>query len=120
LSDEQLHHGSEHFDRMCAQCHGAPGVEPKEVGKGIRPKPPELARIARHLSDRELYWVIKHGIKFTGMPAFGPTHSDDELWALAAFVRRLPRTTPEQYAQLAAAKQEKAQSVAGGGSEAHH
>jgi hypothetical protein len=64
----------------------------------ITPTPPDLAKSVGQWSDRELYWIIKHGIKLAGMPAFGPTHSDEELWALAAFLRRLPETTPEQYA----------------------
>ena len=56
-----------------------------------------LARVAGKIPTRELFWVIKHGIKMTGMPAWGPTHSDDKIWAMVAFVKTLPDMTPAQY-----------------------
>jgi mono/diheme cytochrome c family protein len=46
---------------------------------------------------REVYWVVKHGIRMTGMPAFGPAHDERELWSIVAFVERLPRMSPEAY-----------------------
>ena len=119
LSAEKLRHGIEHFADTCVQCHGAPGVKRGELGKGITPTPPDLAEVAAEWSDQELYWIIKHGIKFAGMPAFGPTHSDEELWALVAFLKQLPETTPEQYAQMVAElrgkKSGSASAGAGGG-----
>ncbi len=75
--------GFRNYREMCVICHGAPGVEPSEVGKGLTPEPPDLAERAREWSAAELYWIVKHGVKMTGMPAFGPAHSDEELWALA-------------------------------------
>ena len=86
-----LEHGYEHYDAMCAGCHGAPGVERGETGKGMTPTPPDLAEEAGEWSDAELYWITEHGIKLAGMPAFGPTHSDEEIAMIAAFVRRNPR-----------------------------
>ena len=82
--------GFEHYDEMCVGCHGAPGVEPGELREGMNPEPPLLAEQAGDISLRELFWVIKHGIKMTGMPAWGVTHSDDKIWAMAAFVKKLP------------------------------
>lgn len=121
LSAEQLRHGVEHFSETCVQCHGAPGIERGELGKGITPTPPDLAKTVSQWSDRELYWIIKHGIKLAGMPAFGPTHSDEELWALVAFLRRLPETTPGQYAEMTGAAGGKPGSAsAGSGSSKHH
>lgn len=121
LSAEQLRHGVEHFADTCVQCHGAPGVERGELGKGITPTPPDLSETVAEWSDQELYWIVKHGIKFAGMPAFGPTHSDEELWALVAFLKRLPETTPELYAQMTGATGGKPGSAwAGGGSSKHH
>ena len=96
LGAEQLRHGVEHFADTCVQCHGAPGVERGELGKGITPTPPDLSKAVAKWSDQELYWIVKHGIKLAGMPAFGPMHSDEELWALVAFLKRLPETTPAQ------------------------
>ncbi len=93
-----LEHGYEHYDAMCVSCHGAPGVERGESGQGMTPTPPDLAEEADEWSDAELFWITKHGIKLAGMPAFGPTHSDEEIAMIAAFVRRLPEMTEEEYA----------------------
>lgn len=92
-------HGFEHFRSMCVVCHGAPAVERGELGKGITPTPPELSEEAEEFSERELFWITKHGIKLAGMPAFGPTHSDEEIWGLVAFLTRLAGMTPEEYAK---------------------
>ena len=92
--------GLRSYREMCVVCHGAPGVEPREIGKGLTPEPPELAKAAERWSPRELFWIIKHGIKMTGMPAWGPTHKDEEIWPIVAFVQRLPETTPESYQQM--------------------
>jgi mono/diheme cytochrome c family protein len=47
-----------------------------------------------------LYWIVKHGVKMTGMPAFGPTHSDERLWTIVAFLKQLPQLSPEKYAEI--------------------
>lgn len=93
-----LDHGFEHYHAMCVSCHGAPGVDRGELGQGMAPTPPELAEEAHEWTDAELFWITKHGIKLAGMPAFGPTHSDEEILGIAAFVRLLPEMTPEEYA----------------------
>ena len=97
-----LRRGIEHYARTCVACHGAPGVQRGAVGMGLMPAPPDLALAARRWNDLELYWIVKNGIKSTGMPAFGATHPDAELWGIVAFVKRLPAMTPEQYRELAA------------------
>ncbi len=93
--------GIEHYHEMCRLCHGAPGDEKEEFAKGLYPKPPNLAsREIQDMTDAETFWVLKNGIKMTGMPAFGLTHDDDELWGIAGFWRRLPGLKPEQYKEL--------------------
>lgn len=97
--------GLHHYHAMCVTCHGAPGRSASEIGQGLNPAPPDLTleRVQRR-TDAELFWILKHGIRMTGMPAFGPTHSDEELWALVAFLRRLRTLSPEEYeAKLEAA-----------------
>jgi mono/diheme cytochrome c family protein len=87
----------------CVICHGAPGIEPSDLGKGLLPHPPDLHHLdepQEHTPERT-FWVVKHGIKMTGMPAFGPTHSDAELWAVTAFVQALPNMSAEEYANRA-------------------
>src|SRR6266446_10096614 len=102
--------GTEHFAAHCAVCHGAPGVPKGDIAQGLYPQPPDLALTARTYSDGELFWILKHGIKMTGMPSWAD-HGDDELWATVAFVRKLPGMTQEEYAKLVM------QSMQGGG---HH
>ena len=72
--------GANDFSEMCAGCHGAPGREPGAMGQGLNPSPPDLAEAALEMSPAELFWVTKHGIKMTGMPACTP-------WALRPSLR---------------------------------
>jgi len=88
------------YEDMCAGCHGTPGAEPSVIAVGLEPEPPRLAEGPGDWSDRELFWIIKHGVRMTGMPAFGTTHQDGELWDLVAFLRRLPTLSESQYASL--------------------
>jgi len=100
LDDEsKIITGVEHFADHCAVCHGAPGVPKSDISNGLYPRPPELAVSATRYTDAELFWVVKHGIKMTGMPSWGD-HSDDEIWATVAFLRKLPELTPGDYARL--------------------
>lgn len=102
LSDAGLlESGFSHYDAMCAECHGAPGMEPSEVGQGLNPSPPLLTEEAPEWTPAELFWIVKHGVKMTGMPAFGPTHEDGDLWALVAFLQELPTMSPEEYRTMA-------------------
>jgi mono/diheme cytochrome c family protein len=87
---------------MCVGCHGAPGKDPSEIGKGLRPRPPDLAKAALQLDKGELFWIVKNGIKMAGMPAFGATHRDRTIWNIVGFVQeQLPNLTAEQYQDLA-------------------
>jgi mono/diheme cytochrome c family protein len=97
-SPEMQRLGLLHYQDMCATCHGAPGVERSEIGKGLYPHPPLLERHKR-ASVAKTYWVVKHGVRDTGMPSFGETHSDRELWAMAAFAVAMAHMTPEEYAR---------------------
>jgi len=94
---ETIREGFEHYNEMCVVCHGAPGVDAGEAREGLNPSPPLLTEQDEDLSLREVFWVVKHGIKMTGMPAWGPTHSDDKIWAMAAFVKRLPELSAADY-----------------------
>jgi mono/diheme cytochrome c family protein len=102
VDSAMVKHGFEEYHEMCVACHGAPGIERGALGKGMNPRPPDLAKKGAEWSDRELFWITKHGIKLAGMPAFGVTHSDTELWGIVAFVRRLQRMPAEEYRRMAA------------------
>jgi mono/diheme cytochrome c family protein len=92
--------GFDHYNEMCVSCHGAPGREPDEIAMGLNPPAPVLTQSSGGRGAAETFLIIKNGIKMTGMPAWGPTHDDSTIWAMVAFVRRLPQITPEQYKQM--------------------
>jgi len=89
-----------HYREMCVDCHLAPGITSTEIRKGMLPEPPELQEAVEEWKPEELFWVIKNGVKMTGMPAWGPTHSDDKIWAMVAFLEKLPDMTAEQYEEM--------------------
>ena len=86
---------------MCEHCHGAPGINRREWAEGILPQPPHLVEAAAEWTPAEVFWLVKHGVKMTAMPAFGPTHNDEALWNITAFVKQLPAMTKPQYERLA-------------------
>ena len=100
LTPEMVSAGASAYKTMCQHCHAGPGVERAEWASGMRPRPPHLKEAAAEWQPNEVFWIVKHGVKMTGMPGFGPTHDDRTLWSLAAFVKELPAMTPERYAAL--------------------
>jgi mono/diheme cytochrome c family protein len=93
--------GGYHYqEEGCRTCHGGPGTTQAAFAEQMRPEPPDLTKAAATWKDNELYWILQHGIKMTGMPAFGPTHDEKELRAMVAFVRRLPDMSPSEYKEL--------------------
>ena len=91
--------GAGQYAEMCSHCHLAPGMKRTEISRGLYPRAPELRR-GSDLTPAEAFWVVKHGIKMTGMPAWGLTHDDEILWDVVAFLRKLPDLTPDQYRSL--------------------
>lgn len=96
--------GAGNYDAMCVGCHLAPGKADSELSAGLYPAPPDLTEDTR-LNPTEVFWVIKHGIKATGMPAWGKSMEDPYIWDLVAFVRNLPSLSAEQYAAEVAASE---------------
>ena len=93
------------YSEMCSSCHLGPGVERSELSQGLYPQAPELTR-AGNLSAAEQFWIIKHGVKLSAMPAWGKTHPDPLIWDMVAFVRHLPGMSPAEYKRLAASAPE--------------
>jgi mono/diheme cytochrome c family protein len=93
--------GGHLFGENCVVCHGGPGLQPTAIAQGINPAPPNLFRANRHPRMTEMFWFIKNGVKMTGMPGFGKTHSDDEIWSIAAFLRTAPGMSPQDFAAKA-------------------
>lgn len=101
LDDRQLIlKGAGQYAAMCTQCHLRPGVENSEQREGMYPLPPNLSQV-RFTPQREL-WAIKHGIKMSGMPAWGVNHDDPTIWSMVAFLQKLPDMTPAQYQAIVA------------------
>lgn len=106
LADPQrIKTGLRSYHTMCTICHSAPGRQSSPVRQGLNPKPPRLySKEVQRRSNAELYWIIQHGMRMTGMPAFGPTHSTEKIWNLLAFVRELPKLSPQQYKAMVKAE----------------
>ena len=114
----RISRGAGQYAEMCSVCHLAPGMKRTEISRGLYPRAPELRR-KTDLMPAEQFWIIKHGVKMTGMPAWGVTHEDEMLWDVVALVRKLPDLTPEQYETLVkdAPKHEELMGETGGGHE---
>jgi mono/diheme cytochrome c family protein len=91
--------GAGEYAEMCSGCHLAPGMKRTEISRGLYPRAPELRR-GSDLTPAEEFWVVKHGLKMTGMPAWGVTHDDELLWDVVAFLRKLPDLSADQYQEL--------------------
>jgi mono/diheme cytochrome c family protein len=101
LADEKLiASGASEYAEMCTGCHLAPGMKDTEIRKGLYPKPPNLAEHGAHPVPAHQFWIIKHGLKMTGMPAWGLTHDDERIWSMVAFLQKLPGLTPAAYQEL--------------------
>lgn len=95
---DNLHEAMAHWADHCAFCHANNGSGDTEVGRNLYPKAPDM-RLAdtQKLTDGELYYTIKNGIRLTGMPAWGEAgDADEDSWKLVYFIRQLPQLTPEE------------------------
>lgn len=100
LDDESLvRGGAGNYDAMCTGCHLKPGLESTEQSKGLYPTPPDLTK-KRGEDPAATFWTIKHGVKMTGMPAWGKSMEDRYIWGMVAFLRKLPDLSPDQYDAL--------------------
>jgi cytochrome c553 len=93
--------GAAHFHGGCAECHGAPGVARSVVTLGMLPPPPDLAAAVPKWSSAELFWIVRNGIKYAGMPAWPAQSREDEVWAVVAFLLQLPDLDENGYRELA-------------------
>ncbi|MEO6320249.1 MAG: c-type cytochrome [Polaromonas sp.] len=100
LGDPQrIARGAILFRDKCVQCHGAPGVAQDDIGKSMQPLPGPLVDASQRWRPREIYWITRHGIKMSGMPAWAFRLDDAQLWDVVAFMQRLPGLTPQAYAE---------------------
>ncbi|MEL6065205.1 c-type cytochrome [Methylobacterium sp. DCY52] len=88
-----------HFSEHCATCHGAPGAKQSDLAEGMYPRPPSLKEVAGRYTSGELFWILKHGIKMSGMPSM-ESDGDAMLWATVAFLEKLPQMSDDAYNDL--------------------
>lgn len=93
--------GAAHYRDGCAYCHGAPGTTQPLVAQQMLPPPPLLIASSSRWKDHELHWIVQHGLKYTGMPAWPSQKRADEVWALVAFLKALPSMSAMDYERLA-------------------
>lgn len=97
--------GARHYEAVCRSCHGSPEQPLPAIARHMTPQPPHLPDVVRDWKPRELFYIVKHGVKFTGMPAWPAQQRDDEVWAMVAFLLRLPDLDPQAYDDLVAGEQ---------------
>jgi mono/diheme cytochrome c family protein len=98
--------GLQCFIRHCISCHGAPGRAPEPHALALQPLPRPLTDAPIEWHPRELFWIARHGIRMSGMPAWQGRLADEDLWAIVAFLQELPLLTPAAYGARAAAAPE--------------
>jgi cytochrome c553 len=92
--------GAGHYESGCYSCHGGPGTGIPPVMAAMVPSPPHLSNRLARWKPEHLFTIVKHGIKFTGMPAWPVQQRDDEVWAVVAFLRRMPSLDAAAYRSL--------------------
>lgn len=102
ITPEAVHAGMAHYADHCAICHSNNGSGESMLGKMMYPRPPNLAgEETQSMSDGEIYYPIQYGIRLSGMPAFGElADTDEDSWKLVAFIRHLPKLTPEEAQEM--------------------
>ncbi len=96
----QVQAGLATYQERCAMCHGGPATDRQPWVAGLNPTPPYLVDSARHWSKPQLYWIIKHGLKMTAMPAWQDVLSDQEVWNTVALLEAMPDLSPEAYLKM--------------------
>lgn len=102
VDPERIASGGRRYAALCAGCHLAPGVSSSDIRPGLYPHPPNLAQEEQQPAERA-FWIVKHGIKMSAMPAWGKILGDAEIWDIVAFVRKMPEMSPETYQKLSRA-----------------
>ena len=99
---ENMGIGMNHYHSMCRRCHGAAGMMGDEFAMGLYPAPPVLAmgEEQKEWTEEQLLWIVANGLKMTGMPSFGDTHTREELRHIVTFVEQLPAMDDDRYREL--------------------
>jgi hypothetical protein len=101
LDDMSLvYRGIGHYRGGCEPCHGAPGSSPNPITQQMLPEPPYMPDVVHDWEPQHLFWIVRNGLKYSGMPGWVPPERADEVWAVVAALLRLPEMSPEEYQKL--------------------
>ncbi len=101
LNDEELiKEGAAHYAEMCTGCHLAPGIDESELHSGLYPQPPVFTDANYANTPQAQFWIIKNGLKMTGMPAWSPAHTDEQIWGMVAFLAKIKGLNIAEYTDL--------------------
>ena len=92
--------GATHYETGCSPCHGKPSVQHPRIAWQMLPPPPYLPHVIHDWKPEELLTIVKHGVKFTGMPAWPAQQRDDEVWAMVAFLNKFPELNEQEYSRM--------------------
>lgn len=106
LTQELAALGARHYDSACRFCHASPGELQSKTVKEMEPYPPHIEEAVDPWEPRHLFWIVKHGVKMTGMPAWPSTRRDDDVWAVVAFLARMKDMDAAAYRRLAGLPEE--------------
>jgi mono/diheme cytochrome c family protein len=104
VNEENLKAGASTYKAMCARCHSTPGGNLSVYGQSFYPPAPQLLGGMSNYTDSQLFWTIKHGIRNTGMPAWGNMLSDDEIWQIVSLLKNSQDLPPSVEAEWSAPK----------------
>ena len=95
ITEESMSEAREHFVEHCSICHGVDGKGQTTIGQGLYPQAPDMTQArTQQRTDGELFYIISHGVRLTGMPAWEGEDTPESIWDLVAFIRHLPQLTP--------------------------
>ena len=89
------------YEQQCMMCHGGPGVPRADWVQGMNPAPPFLLDVSRRFTSGQLFWLVKNGVKMTGMPAWGLSDDDGRIWDVVAFLEAMPEIKPADFQKQA-------------------
>jgi cytochrome c553 len=101
-ASSRVHLAAQHFDMVCANCHGRPGFGQSVVALSFSPRPQDLPRVVGQFTDSELYLIVEHGVKYSAMPSWPTAERADEVWSMVAFLRQLPTFDAKAYRDMTA------------------
>ncbi len=104
-TEPNLTAGAQLYVKNCQFCHGGPDAQASFIAKGLSPDPPQLAKDGVE-DDPEgvTYWKVAHGIRFTGMPGYGGTLSQQQIWQIALFLKHMDKLPPQTQQAWASAR----------------